>query len=74
VLSGGIQGANQTGGIGYYGPKPPAADPAHRYHFQVFALDCLLDLPSGFNRSTLIAAMQGHVLARGEVVGTYDRK
>ncbi|MES2462178.1 MAG: YbhB/YbcL family Raf kinase inhibitor-like protein [Armatimonadota bacterium] len=73
VLRGGRQGANLTGTIGYYGPKPPAADDAHRYHFQVFALDTVLDLPSGFNRPALLTAMRGHVLARGEVVGTYNR-
>jgi Raf kinase inhibitor-like YbhB/YbcL family protein len=74
VLGGGIQGANHTGSTGYYGPKPPAAETAHRYHFQVFALDTVLSLPSGFNRPALLTAMRGHVLARGEVIGTYNRE
>jgi Raf kinase inhibitor-like YbhB/YbcL family protein len=73
-LGGGIQGANHTGSTGYYGPRPPAAENAHRYHFQVFALDTVLSLPSGFNRPALLSAMRGHVLARGEVIGTYNRE
>jgi Raf kinase inhibitor-like YbhB/YbcL family protein len=74
VFGGGIQGGNFTGEIGYYGPKPSIIDPAHHYHFQIFALDTMLDLPSGFNRHALIAALRGHVLARGESVGTYHRE
>ena len=70
----GIQGANHTGKIGYYGPMPPPADKPHNYHFQVFALDTMLDLPSGFNRQALLDAMKGHVIAKGEIIGTYQRK
>ncbi|MGH9941661.1 MAG: YbhB/YbcL family Raf kinase inhibitor-like protein [Pyrinomonadaceae bacterium] len=67
------QGATHTGKLGYYGPRPPAGDPPHRYHFQVFALDRMLQLPTGFNRQALLDAMRGHVVARGELVGTYQR-
>ncbi|MET0621358.1 MAG: YbhB/YbcL family Raf kinase inhibitor-like protein [Pyrinomonadaceae bacterium] len=72
--SGAAQGANHTGGLGYYGPHPPSGEPPHRYHFQVFALDTVLRLPTGFNRHALIDAMRGHVLAKGELVGTYQRR
>jgi len=65
------QGANTTGQIGWSGMKPPVGDPAHHYHFQVFALGAPLALTAGANREALIAAMKGHVLARGEIVGTY---
>jgi len=58
----------------YYGPHPPPGDPAHRYHFQVFALDTVLRLPSGFNRQALLKAMSDHVIAKGGGVGTYQRK
>ncbi len=68
------QGANHTGKIGYYGPMPPPADKPHGYHFQIFALDKMLDLPSGFNRQALLDAMKGHVIAKGEIVGMYQRK
>lgn len=72
--SGAVQGANHTGKVGYYGPHPPSGEPPHRYHFQIFALDTVLKLPPGFNRHALIDAMRGHVLAKGELVGTYQRR
>lgn len=43
-----------------------------RYHFQIFALDTRLDLPDGFNRHALLQAMRGHVLAEGELIGTFQ--
>ena len=73
VPSGALQGPNDRGSIGYYGPRPPAGDPAHEYHFQVFALDTVLDLPHGATRAEVIEAMRGHVLSAGEIVGTYQR-
>ena len=74
-MSGGaLQGGNITGKIGYYGPHPPPADKPHAYHFQVFALDTMLDLPSGFNRQALLDKMKNHVVAKGEIVGMYQRK
>lgn len=66
-----LQGRTTRGSTGYYGPRPPVGDPAHHYHFQVFALDARLDVPFGADRDQVLAAMQGHVLARGEIVGTY---
>ena len=72
--NGGQQGGNVMGRTGYYGPHPPPADKPHNYHFQVFALDTTLNLPSGFNRQALLDAMRGHVLAKGETVGTYQRR
>jgi len=69
-----MQGTNITGKMGYYGPKPPPADKPHGYHFQIFALDTKLNLPSGYNRQALLDAMKGHVLAKGETVGIYQRK
>ena len=67
------QGAATTSKIGYFGPKPPADGKVHHYHFQVFALNTKLSLPSGYNRQALLDAMRGHVLAKGEVVGQYKR-
>jgi Raf kinase inhibitor-like YbhB/YbcL family protein len=65
------QGRNGSGSIGYFGPRPPAGDGPHHYHFQLFALDRPLELPPGATRDQLVAAMRGHVLAEGELVGTY---
>lgn len=68
------QGANSMGSTGYAGPKPPVADGPHHYHFQVFALDVPgLDLPPAADRAAVLAAMQGHVLAAGNITGTFDR-
>jgi Raf kinase inhibitor-like YbhB/YbcL family protein len=68
------QGVNSTGAIGYTGPKPPVGDPEHHYHFQVFALDVeTLGLKPGATREDVIAKLKGHVLAKGEVVGTFKR-
>ncbi|WP_426232192.1 YbhB/YbcL family Raf kinase inhibitor-like protein [Pararhizobium sp. DWP3-4] len=69
------QGANSRGSIGYTGPKPPVGDPAHHYHFQVFALDVdTLGLEPGAQRDAVLSAMEGHVLSKGEIVGTFERK
>ena len=70
---GAMQGANDRGSIGYYGPRPPTEDPPHAYHFQVFALDTMLDVPFGASRAELLDALGGHVLAGGTLVGTYER-
>jgi Raf kinase inhibitor-like YbhB/YbcL family protein len=67
------QGTNSRSTLGYFGPRPPAGSPPHSYHFQVFALDAVPNLPSGYNRHALLKAMQGHVLARGDLVGKFAR-
>ena len=68
------QGSNSRGSIGYYGPRPPAGDPAHHYHFQVFATDLdKLPVDPGATRDEVLTALKGHVLAKGEIVGTYAR-
>ena len=67
-----FQGVNDRGATGYFGPRPPEGE-AHPYHIQVFALDTVLDLPAGATREAVLAAMEGHVLAAGEIVGTFAR-
>jgi len=69
-----LQGRNSSGTHGYFGPKPPVGDPAHHYHFQILALDSMLDIPPTSDRDAFLAAASGHVLARGELVGTYQQK
>ena len=68
----GVQGINDFGKSGYGAPCPPSG--MHRYYFRVFALDRELDLHSGAKRSQLDAAMKGHVIAQGELIGRYARK
>jgi Raf kinase inhibitor-like YbhB/YbcL family protein len=68
-----LQGKTSKGNVGYFGPRPPVGDPPHHYHFQVFALDNQLDVPPGAERDEVLEAMSGHVLAAGELVGTYQQ-
>lgn len=72
LASGARQGKNDFRKIGYGGPAPPPGKP-HRYFFTLYALDTLLDLPAGATRDQLTAAMQGHVLAEGQLMGRYGR-
>ena len=66
------QGLNDRGGIGWFGPRPPAGDAPHHYHFQVLALDAMLDLPAGATRDELLRTIDGRVIAKGELVATSE--
>lgn len=66
------QGSNGMGAVGYKGPCPPPGK-IHHYHFELFALDTTLDLPSAADAASLRAAMQNHVKASAELVGTFER-
>jgi Raf kinase inhibitor-like YbhB/YbcL family protein len=68
-FKGGVQGLNDRGKSGYTGPCPPNG--VHHYHFMVYALDARLQLSAKTNKAELEKAMQGHVLARGDLVGLY---
>ena len=71
LTGGGLQGKNDFGKVGYNGPCPPSG--THRYFFKLYALDAELDLKPGATKSDLLKAMEGHVVAQGELVGTYSR-
>ncbi|WP_085809995.1 YbhB/YbcL family Raf kinase inhibitor-like protein [Sphingomonas sp. TZW2008] len=71
-LAGIMQGATGRGSVGWYGPRPPKGDAPHHYHFQLLALDRQLDLPLGATRDQLLSAAAGHVIATGDLVGTYS--
>ncbi len=71
--TGAKQGRNDFGRIGWGGPCPPPGKP-HRYFFRLYALDAPLDLPAGVERREVDRAIQGHVLAKAEMYGTYARK
>ena len=66
------QGLNDRRSVGYFGPRPPGSRP-HHYHFQLFALDIRLELAGGADRDALLAAIRGHVLAKGDLVGLFGR-
>lgn len=73
-LHGALQGDNGSKHAGYTGPIPPKGHGTHHYHFELFALDQPLDVKDAPDRDALMKSMSGHVLAYGEVVGTYERK
>jgi Raf kinase inhibitor-like YbhB/YbcL family protein len=68
----GVQGLNTTGKMGYLAPNPPSG--SHRYFFHVYALDSTIDLRPGSNRQALEAAMNGHILVQGTLMGRYSKK
>jgi Raf kinase inhibitor-like YbhB/YbcL family protein len=63
-------GLNDRGQLGWTGPNPPSG--RHRYFFKVFALDINLEKP-GLDKPAFYSAIQGHILARGELIGTYEK-
>jgi phosphatidylethanolamine-binding protein (PEBP) family uncharacterized protein len=56
--------------VGYDSPNPPPGKP-HRYFFKLYALDRMLDLKPGLTKQQLLKAMDGHVPAKRQLVGTY---
>jgi len=72
LADGARQGNNGMGAVGYKGPCPPPGK-THHYHFELFALDSTLDMPSAADATSLRAAMQNHVKANAELVGTFER-
>ncbi len=67
------QGVNDFRRIGYGGPCPPPGKP-HRYFFKVYALDIdSLGLPPGATRKQVEERINGHIIAKGELMGRYGR-
>jgi Raf kinase inhibitor-like YbhB/YbcL family protein len=64
-------GANSWGRVDYGGPCPPSG--THRYFFKLYALDTNLELGQGASKNQLQAAMEGHILAESELMGTFSR-
>jgi len=72
LANGALQGLNSWGQIGYGGPCPPSG--SHRYFFKLYALDMMVAKEPGLTKTQLLTAMQSHILAEVEMVGTYQRK
>lgn len=68
----GVIGKNTGGKMAYGGPCPP--DREHRYFFKVYALDTILSLPPGSQKSDVEKAMAGHILDSAELIGRYRRQ
>ncbi|HEX8888973.1 MAG TPA: YbhB/YbcL family Raf kinase inhibitor-like protein [Pyrinomonadaceae bacterium] len=71
ISVGGHQGTNDFKKLGYGGPCPPSG--THRYYFHLYALDTFLNLDSSATKDQLLKAMEGHVLAEGELMGKYQK-
>lgn len=69
--NGARHGTNDFSRLGYGGPCPPGG--THRYYFKLYALDTELDMDSGITKAQLMEAMQGHILAEGQLMGKYKR-
>lgn len=64
-------GMTDYGRKGYGGPCPPSG--SHHYHFKVYALDEIIETEKSLDKYDLLDKMEGHVLAKGEIVGLYKR-
>ncbi|MGE5464333.1 MAG: YbhB/YbcL family Raf kinase inhibitor-like protein [Syntrophothermus sp.] len=64
-------GKNSSGNTRYDGPCPPSG--THRYYFRLYALDTILDLLPGATKEEVLKAMKGHILAQGELMGTFSK-
>jgi len=69
LSDGSLQGKTSAGSSGYHGPCPPSG--THRYFFKLYALDTVLSLSSKADKKELLAAMEGHILANAELMGTF---
>ena len=67
----GTVGTNSFRTQNYGGPCPPSG--AHRYYFKIYALDSKLNLDKRSRKRELEKAMQGHILAQGQLMGLYSR-
>jgi len=70
--NGAIHGINDFRRLGYGGPCPPGG--THRYYFKIYALDTELTLQPGATKKDVLKAMEGHILAQGELMGKYKRR
>ena len=70
--AGAVSCINDGGNAGYFAPCPPPGKP-HRYQFNIYAIDQLLNIGERANRIDIDSAMRGHILARGRLTGIYSR-
>jgi Raf kinase inhibitor-like YbhB/YbcL family protein len=71
--AGTVEGGNDFKETGYGGPQPPPGDGAHRYFFQLYALRTPTGLANGCSADDLRRAVIGNELARGVLIGTFER-
>jgi len=64
-------GTNSSGSIRYDGPCPPGG--THRYYFKLYALDSQIGMLPGATKEEILREMKGHILAQGELMGTFSK-
>jgi Raf kinase inhibitor-like YbhB/YbcL family protein len=64
-------GKNSSGNIGYDGPCPPSG--THHYFFKLYALDTVISLLPGATKEQVLKELEGHILAQGELMGTFSK-
>lgn len=69
--AGAVEGRNDLGRTGYFGPCPPAGE-SHRYVYTLFALDKKLNLGSGTNEVALLNAIEGHIIGQKTLTGLFN--
>lgn len=72
IPPGATVGTNDFGEPKYAGPCPPTG--VHKYYFRIYALDNVLTLDETAGRADLDKAMNGHIIAKGEFYGEYEKK
>lgn len=72
LFNSGVQGMNDSGGIGYHGPCPPPGR-MHHYRLTLYALDTALDLDPGVPPQRILESMRGHILDKAELISPYQR-
>ena len=73
MADGTVQAKNRRGAVGYLGPGAPAVGPYHHYTFELFALDTKLTLGADATRADVLAAIDGHILGKGVLVGRFHK-
>ena len=64
-------GQNSWQQLGYGGPCPPSG--IHHYSFRLYALDTIPELEADANKTQLIKAMEGRIVAQAELIGLYRK-
>jgi Raf kinase inhibitor-like YbhB/YbcL family protein len=73
---GAMQGKNSwpaNEAIGYRGPMPPPGHGVHHYHFKLYAIEAHMTVEPGLTKKAVMANIRDHILAEGELMGTYQR-
>jgi Raf kinase inhibitor-like YbhB/YbcL family protein len=73
--SGLFQGKNSwpKDNVGYRGPMPPPGHGTHHYYFRIYAIGAKLPVEPGLDKKRVLQEIEGHVLAEGVLMGTYER-